>query len=68
MTIIVLFPVLVECVQSFTTELSLMTSFVSKSAVSEINIVALTFFGYYLVQFSSVQSLRLSHIRLFATP
>ena len=68
MTIIVLFPVLVECVQSFTTELSLMTSFVSKSAVSEINIVALTFFGYYLVQFSSVQSLRLSRIRLFVTP
>ena len=47
MTIIALFPVLVESVQYFTTELSLMTFLVSKSAVSEITIVALTFFGYY---------------------
>ena len=47
MTIIALFPVLMESVQYFTTELSLMTSLVSKSAVSEINIVAITVFGYY---------------------
>ena len=47
MIIIALFLVLMESVQYFTTELSLMTSLVSKSAVSDINIVALTVFGYY---------------------